>query len=151
MAISEEEKERIVKEQAKQKIQAYEEAIAKAEKYERLKDNPDWQAFLDDLKSLADIHDRDIEWAKEMLLDAPNDGYLKMGAGGKQEYVSSRMDWLDYIARHQIEKKECLKWTKEPGFIMQMAAMARERLPALKEKVMELTHVSGLADENGKS
>ena len=100
---------------------------------------------------MADLHEKDIEWAKEMLLDAPNDGYLKMGAGGKQEYVSSKMDWMDYIARHQIEKKECLKWTKEPGYIMAMAAMARERLPIEKQKVVELTHVSGEPSENGKS
>ena len=151
MAITEEEKERIEKDKTKRTIQAYEEAIAKAEKYERLKDNPDWQGFLDDLKVLSDLHDKDIEWAKEMLLDAPNDGYLKMGAGGKQEYVSSKMDWTDYITRHQIEKKECLKWTKEPGYIMQMAAMARERLPLLKEKLVELSHVSGQPSENGKS
>ena len=151
MATTEEEKERVAKEQSKLKIRAFVEAIAKAAKYERLKDNAEWQAFLADLKILADLHEKDIEWAKEMLLDAPNDGYLKMGAGGKQEYVSSKMDWMDYIARHQIEKKECLKWTKEPGYIMAMAAMARERLPIEKQKVVELTHVSGEPSENGKS
>jgi hypothetical protein len=151
MAITEEDKERLAKEDAQRKITAYEEAIAKAEKYERLKDNPDWQAYLEDLKIEATFYDRNIGWAREMLVDAPYDGYLKMGDNGKQEYVSSKMDWMDYIQRNDIERVKCLKLVRDPANIMKMAAMARERLPAVKEKVMELTHVSGLASENGKS
>ena len=148
--ITEEDKERLVREDAKRKIVAYEEAIAKAEKYERLKDNPDWKAFLNDLKILADLHETQIRWGMSMIVDAPNDGYIKIKEG-KQEYVSSRQDWIDFITRHNIQKEECLKWENEPGYIMQMAAMARERLPGMKEKAADLKNVSGQPSENGKS
>src|SRR5579863_124879 len=103
MAISEEDKERIIKDQTIKAIATCEEAIEKAEKYERLKDNPDWKGFLEDLKVLSELHSKEIEWGKAMLIDAPNTGYLKMSAKGQQEYVSSRQDWVDFMVRHQIQ------------------------------------------------
>jgi len=148
--ISEEEKERIQKEQAERAVRICDEAIAKAEKYERLKDNKDWIDFLGDLKVLSDLHEKEVTWGRAMLLDAPRTGYLKMNAKGVQEYVSSREDWIDFIVRHQIQKTECENWIKEPEHILTMAALAREKLPALKEKIASLSHVSGQPSENGK-
>jgi hypothetical protein len=146
--ITEEEKERLQKEKIEQTIKICEEAISKAEKYERLKDNPDWRGYLTDLKVIADLHDKEIEWGKSMLIDAPSNGYLKMGSKGTQEYVSSREDWVQFIVRHHIQKQECTNWIKEPEHILTMAAMAREKLPMLKDKIAEL---SNAAVVNGKS
>ena len=150
MAITEEEKEARLKKEIQIKVQACEESIAKAEKYERLKDNPDWQGFMEDLKNLSNLHEKEIKWGRSMLLQAPNDGYLKRGKEGKQEYVSSKRDWTDFIVEHEIRKEECDKWEKEPGYIMSMAAMSRQALPIYKEKLSELAHVSGQPSENGK-
>ena len=148
--ISESEKEKIQKDQLERGIRVCEEAVAKAEKYERLKDNADWKGFLDDLKVVESLHEREIAMGESMLIDAPNTGYLKMSAKGSQEYVSSRQDWIDFIIRHQIQKADCATWIKEPESIIAMAAMAREKLPSLKEKLMELSHATGLPSENGK-
>lgn len=150
MAITEEDKEKIIREQTHKAILVCEETLAKAEKYERLKDNPDWKGFLDDLKSLSDLHKKEVEWGKSMLIDAPNTGYLKMSDKGKQEYVSSRQDWVDFIIRHQIQGAECSNWVKEPEHILVMAAMAREKLPVLKDRIASLAPVSGHPSENGK-
>ena len=148
--ITEEEKEQNLKKEILIKVQACEEAIAKAEKYERLKENPDWQGFMEDLKALSNLHEKEIKWGRQMVIQAPNDGYLKINQGGKQEYVSSKRDWMDFIVEHEIRKEECDKWEKEPGYIMSMAAMSRQDLPVYKEKLKELSHVSGQASENGK-
>jgi len=148
--ITEEEKERIARETAQRGIRLCEEAIAKAEKYERLKDNPDWKGFLDDLKTLASLHEKEIEWARSMLVDAPHTGYLKMNDQGRQEYVSSRDDWTHFIVRHHIQKTECENWVKEPEHLLTLAGLSREKLPSLKEKAKEAFPVSGLPSENGK-
>lgn len=148
--ITEEDKERAKKTEVQRGIRICEEAMAKAEKYERLKDSPDWQGYLSDLKVLADLHDKEIRMAETMLIDAPSTGYLKMKDSGAQEYVSSREDWVDFIVRHQIQKSDCLAWVKEPEHILTLAALAREKLPILKEKLSEMALVTGAPSENGK-
>ena len=149
--LTEQDREKQKIEKTQNGIQICEDALKKSEKYERLKDNADWKGFLDDLKVIESLHEREIAMGESMLTDAPNTGYLKMSAKGSQEYVSSRQDWIDFIVRHQIQKAECSTWIKEPESIIAMAAMAREKLPSLKEKLMELSHATGLPSENGKS
>ena len=119
-------------------IRICEEGMAKAEKYERLADNKDWQGFSEDLKVLADLHDKEIKMAEAMLLDAPSNGYVKMDGFDKQQYVSSREDWVQFIVRHQIQKAECLKWVKEPEHIITFAKLCRDRLPVLKKQLAEI-------------
>jgi len=151
--ITEQEKENQKVKQIRNGIRICEEAIAKAEKYERLKDNKDFIDYLKDLKILADLHDREIKMGESMLIDAPNSGYVKT-AFEKQEYVSSRQDWIDFIIRHQIQKAECTKWVKEPDQIIAFASLCREKLPLLQQ---QLSEIEGDADEedrtrgNGKS
>ena len=148
--ITEAMKEKEAREKIENGIKICEEAMAKSEKYERLKDNKDWQAFLGDLQVLSDLHDREIKMGESMILDAPNTGYVKLDGFGNQKYVSSRQDWIDFIVRHQTQKAECSNWIKEPKHILTLAAMAREKLPMLKDKLKEYSHVSGEPSENGK-
>jgi len=140
--ITEEAAEKNKIEQLESGIRLCEEAITKAEKYERLKDNKDWQAFLEDLKILSEQHEKQIKWAASMLPDAPNNGYVKQDALGKESYISSKADWIDFISRHEIERSECAKWIKEPDYVLRMAALSRDKLPLLKEKLKELQNVS---------
>lgn len=146
--ITEAEKEKQKLEKLQNGVRICEDAMAKAEKYERLKDNKDWQGFIGDLKILGDLHDREIKMGESMLLDAPNNGYLKMDGLDKQQYVSSRQDWIDFIVRHQIQKEECVKWTKEPEHIMTMASMCRDKLPQLKKEIEEISR--GTVEATGK-
>ena len=138
---TEESKERNKIDLLERQIKTCEEGIAKAEKYERLKDNQDWKDFILDLKILAEKHDQEIKNAEVYLLDAPNTGYLKLDATGRQAYVSSREDWIDFIVRHQIQKEENLKWLKEPDYVLRFAALSREKLPEFQKHLRELTHV----------
>ena len=123
--ITEQQKEKEAREKLENGIRICEEAMAKSEKYERLKDNKDWQGFLGDLRVLTDLHDREIKMGESMILDAPNTGYVKHDGFGNEKYVSSRQDWIDFIMRHQIQKTECSNWIKEPDQILTMAAMVR--------------------------
>lgn len=132
-------------------IRTCEEGIAKAEKYERLKENKDWQDYLNDLKVVADMHDREIRAGEAMLVDAPNTGYMKLDGFGNQKYVSSREDWVDFIMRHQIQKADCLAWLKEPEQILTFAALCREKLPLLQEQLKEFKHEPIGVEGNGKS
>jgi hypothetical protein len=145
--ITEESKYKLRIEKIENGIRICEDAIAKAEKYERLKENKDWQAFLGDLKVLGDLHDKEIRMGEQMLLDAPNTGYLKLEMD-KQVYVSSRQDWIDFIVRHQIQKEENVKWIKEQDHILKFADMCREKLPTL-QKELEALRVP--VEANGKS
>ena len=150
------------KDQEKQKIEKIqngisicEDALKKAEKYERLKDNKDWQGFIEDLKILSTKHDNEIKMGEMMLIDAPHTGYLKfqMSSGdvSKQEYVSSREDWIQFILRHQIQKAQCETWTKETDRIINFAGLCREKLPQLKKELEDLTHEPVGHQGNGKS
>lgn len=128
-----------------------EEGIKKAEKYERLKENKDWLDYLNDLKTVAGVHDREIKAGEAMLVDAPNTGYIKLDGFGNQKYVSSRTDWIDFIMRHQIQKADCLTWMKEPEQILTFAALCREKLPLLQAELKEMKHEPIGTEGNGKS
>jgi hypothetical protein len=108
-----------------------EQTISKAEKYERLNENKDWQDFWKDVEFIAQTHDKEIKLAEESLVDAPENTYLK----GDGIVVSSRLDWANYIARHYIQRQELLRWMNEPKWILDMAAQARAKLPELKNKL----------------
>ncbi len=73
---------------------------------------------------------------------------MKKDEFGKDIYVNSKADWTDFIVRHQIQKTETLKWVKEPDFILEMAAIAREKLPFLEGKLKDMQNAVGA---NGKS
>ena len=120
-------------------IRLCEEGMAKAEKYERLSDNKDWQGFLNDLRVLSDLHDKEIKMGEAMLIDAPSNGYIKLDGFDKQQYVSSREDWVEFIIRHQIQKAECANWVKEPERIITFAKLCRDRLPVLKGQLKEIS------------
>src|SRR5271165_127344 len=138
--ITERDKEKSQKDQLESRISLFEEAVLKAEKYERLQDNKDWQGYLADLEVLMDKHELEIKSGISLVLDAPNTGYVKM-ENLKQVYVSSKQDWIDFVERHEIQKQELLNWIREPDRILKIAAAARERIPDLKKQLKELTHV----------
>ena len=146
--ITEKDKDLQKKEKLENGIRLCEEALAKAEKYERLKDNKDWQGYLEDLKVLSTLHEREIKVGISMFMDAPNTGHVKKGDFDKEVYVSSKQDWMDFISRHEIQKQECENWIKEPDRVILLASMAREKLPMLKEKLAEITNVAEV--ETGK-
>jgi hypothetical protein len=147
--ITEEDRERLSLEKVKKAIAFCEESMVKAEKYERLSENKDWQDHLKDLRVLADLHAREITSGSAMLINAPRTGYIKINDAGNQVYVSSKDDWLDFMMRHEIERSEILKWLKEPEAVLSMAQTAREKLPILKKQLAEMTHESHAG--NGKS
>lgn len=144
--ITENDREKVATEKIEDGIRLCEDAIAKAEKYERLNDNKDWQGYFQDLKILVNLHEREIGVAVSMIPDAPNNSHVKHNDHGKEMVVSSKADWTDFIARHEIQKNELLNWIEEPKRILAMASMAREKLPTLKEKLKEMSTVT-----NGKS
>lgn len=144
--ISELDKNKQKKEKIENGIRLCEDALAKSEKYERLKDNKDWQGYLDDLKVLVTLHDREIMVGAAMVVDAPNSGYVKKDDFGKDTYVNSKRDWLDFISRHEIQKTEAQNWAKEPEKILSLATLAREKLPMLKKSLSEILEVPAEAD-----
>jgi hypothetical protein len=146
--MTEENKQKITRETLERKIGLYEETIAKAEKYERLKENKDWQGFLEDLRKLIELHDKEIKMGTMMLADSPNNGYVKI-ENLKQAYVSSKEDWTDFLVRHQIQRQELQHWVEEPDRILTLAGLARNGLPALKDQLKELVHAPA-AVGNGK-
>ena len=153
--LSEKDKEAQKIKQIETGIRICNEGVQKAEKYERLKDNVDWKSFLEDLKVLAEKHDNEIRMAENMILDAPETGYLKFEMSGgevsKQAFVSSRNDWVRFIERHQIQKAQCLLWIKEPESILAFAALCREKLPVLEKQLEEFNREPVSSGSNGAS
>lgn len=136
--ITEKDKTKASADKIKSGIRICEEALAKAEKYERLNENKDWKGYLEDLRIVSEIHGREVESGVQMLMDAPNNGHVKKDDFGKEIYVSSKADWTDFIVRHQIQKLEAMTWLKEPERILKMAALCREKLPFLKNQLAEI-------------
>lgn len=146
--LTEEAREDLLVERTKKAITLCEEAVAKSEKYERLKDFKPWQDYLGDLKILIDVHDREIKFGLQMLAEAPHTTYVRHATdgSGKEQVVSSKMDWVDFIVRHQIQKEEASNWMTEPDRILELARQAREQVPLLKEKLVGLTHEGNNAE-----
>lgn len=136
--ITEQDQENQSRKKIESGIRLCEEAMAKAEKYERLQDNKDFKGFLEDLNILVGLHEREIAMGVSSLPDAPATGYMRTDDFGKQQLVSSKADWADFISRHEIQKKELLNWIQEPERILKMASLAREKLPLLKDKLSEM-------------
>lgn len=145
--LTEQMKEQAAIEKVKNGIRLCDEAITKAEKYERLQENPDWKNYLKDLEIRAGMHDREIQLALSQLDEAPNNSHV--GADGK--VVSSKMDWVDFIRNHKIRADLYREWIQEPESILKFAALARQTLPDLKKKLSAF-QVSPSADRvNGGS
>lgn len=147
--ITEKDKEAASRKKIENATRLCEESLEKAEKYERLKENKDWQGHLEDLKILISSHEREISLAVSMLPDAPNTGYLKHDANGQETYVSSKLDWIDFIGRHEIMRASLATFIKEPDYMMEMASLAREKLPLLKKSLQELSHEPVASGSNG--
>lgn len=137
--ITEQNKEKLKMEKLSSSIQLCEEAIIKAEKYERLKENKDWLSYLADLQILVEQHEKEIRNGSQLLINAPRTGHTKINDAGSQVYVSSKDDWLDFIMRHEIQKGHLINLLKEPGYILEMAQIAREKLPVLKKNLEDLS------------
>lgn len=138
--ITEKAKNEVGRQKIENGIRICEEALEKSEKYERLNENKDWKGYLEDLKILESLHDKEIQMGVMLMVDAPNHGYMKKELE-KETYVSGKQDWTDFIIRHQIQKAELSNWIKEPERILAMASLAREKLPVLKKKLEELENV----------
>ena len=130
-------------------VRLCEEAISKAEKYERLEENKDWKEFWEDMKVVISLHDREITMACSMIPDAPSHPYIKHDDQGKETVVSSKADWADFISRHEIQRQELKNWIQEPDRIIRLAALAREKVPILKDRLKEYSR--GPSETNGKS
>lgn len=145
MAITEEAREKQDAQRLKDGIRICEEAIKKAEKYERLSENPDWHAFWEDLDLIIEKHEKDIRYGVSQLPDAP--GQTLMNGNGTK--ISSKQDWADFIAQHEVQKMQLEYWKKDPVRIIALAQMAREKLPMLKEQLAKAPQeTAGAATES---
>jgi hypothetical protein len=141
MALTEQDRQALEKKRIADAITVANQAISKAEKYERLSQNPDWKDHLRDLESIIHMHDREIKGAEEMLVDAPSVAYVKPDSKGIPILVSSITDWANHIRLHTIQKQQIERWLKEPEHIMEMARIARENLPILEEGLKKYEEV----------
>lgn len=142
--LTEAEQENAKSEKLKSGIRLCEEMIAKSEKYERLQENPDWQGYLGDLKVLIGLHEREIRQGVASLVEAPHNSFVRHNAQGEEIIVNGKLEWSDFVVRHQIQKDELETWLKEPERIVEGARQAREHMPVLKQKLDILTK-----DSNG--
>lgn len=136
--ITEQNREHIKIEKLKENIQICDEILHKSEKYERLIENSDFKAFLDDLKIVISLHEREIKFGQSLMIEAPNQSYVKMSDTGKEMIVSSKSDWMDFIIRHAVQKDTLENWLKEPRDIIEKAQKARAAIPVLKKQLSEL-------------
>lgn len=148
--ITEEAKELAQMEKLENGIRLCNEALAKAEKYERLDEKKDWKEYLGDLKILAEVHDREILMAISQMDEAPNTTYFRPTEDGGRT-VSSKLDWVDFIRNHKIRADQCREWIREPGHVIALAKQARDTLPVLKEKLAELKSHYAETKGNGAS
>lgn len=121
------------KETVEENIQLAEDILRKAEKYERLKGNPDWEGVLNDIKVLMGLHDREIANALAQLTAVRPSGTM-----AQDKKVYGRDDWFDFILGHQIRKEQLQEALNEQKRILDAAKMAREALPKLKEQLEKM-------------
>lgn len=114
-------------------ISLAEDILRKAEKYERLKGNPDWEGVLEDIKVLMGIHDKEISNALAQLTSVRPSGTM-----AEDNKVYGRDDWFDFILMHQIRKEQLQEALNEQKRILEAAKMAREALPKLKDKLEKI-------------
>lgn len=105
------------------------EVLQKSEKYERLKDDGDWQDVFKEIRHVLKVHDDEIAKALETLSGLnPRD----------------REDANSVILIHQIRKEQIQEALNEPERIADLARRARERIPDIKEEIRkiqeDLTH-----------
>ncbi len=105
------------------------EVLQKSEKYERLKDNEDFQEVFKELRFVAEAHGKEIQTALGTLT---------------QLKTSERLEAYDVILTHQTRLEQIEEALKEPERIIEMAKKARERIPEVKEEMRsaqeELAH-----------
>lgn len=105
------------------------EVLQKSEKYERLKENEDWQDVFKEIRHVLKVHNDEIAKALDTLT----------GLGPKDREQAN-----DVVLIHQIRKEQVEEALKEPERILEMAKRARERIPEVKEAIRtaqeELTH-----------
>lgn len=150
MAITEAQREKAEKEKLENGVAICEQALQKAEKYERLQENNDWKEYLEDLRVLIGAIQKDIDFAVMMMVDAPNTTVVKMGESGKEATVSSKQDWADFIIQKKVRKDTIEGWLTEPEKILFLAKQSRDLLPKLKEKISVLEAGENHAEASGK-
>lgn len=111
-----------------QRIKTYHGIIQSAEKYERMKEDPDVQEFLKDVKDIADFHDQQIKLAQDSLWEK-----------NKQE----REELFDQMFTHQIMKDMAIAIADRPKKAVAEAKEARENLDKAEKElsqIKEATH-----------
>lgn len=107
-----------------------EDILKKAEKYERLKGNPDWEGVLEDVKVLIGIHGKQIENALSQIVDV-----RPTGSVAENKVVYGRDDWFDFILQHQVRKEQLMEGLNEQSRILEAAELARKSIPILQKQL----------------
>ncbi len=94
-----------------------------APRYERLIENDDFKAVLEDLKNVVASHDHEIQRTMALYGTAPS--FFK------------QMRLSTILMAHQIQKDQILTAIARPDRIVFLAAQARERIAVLKKQRQE--------------
>lgn len=104
-------------------LRFWSEVLQKSEKYERLKDNEDWLDVLKEVQHVADVHETEINNARARLTDVrPKD----------------REEVFDIILVHQMRLEQIKEALGTPNRVLGMAKQARDRIPEIKSRLVEL-------------
>lgn len=95
-----------------------------APRYERLIENDDFKAVLEDLKNVVASHDYEIQRTMALLGTAPS--FFK------------QMRIATILTAHQIQKDQVLTAIARPERIVFLAAQAREKIAILKKQRQEV-------------
>lgn len=98
------------------------EVLQKAEKYERLMEEPDFKDFLKDFGEGFSVHEMQIETALDSLTDA---------SPRQQE------DLFRIILVHQSKKETVQALLNRPSDIVKLAATSRKNLPVLEDQLRQ--------------
>lgn len=98
------------------------EVLQKAEKYERLMEEPDFKDFLKDFGEGFSVHEMQIETALDSLTDA----------SPRQQEELFRI-----ILVHQSKKETVQALLNRPSDILKLAATSRKNLPVLEDQLRQ--------------
>ena len=98
------------------------EVLQKAEKYERLMEEPDFKDFLKDFGEGFSVHEMQIETALDSLTDA----------SPRQQEELFRI-----ILVHQSKKETVQALLNRPSDIVKLAATSRKNLPVLEDQLRQ--------------
>jgi len=110
-----------------EKKQFLEDIIKAAARYERLLTNKDFQDVLSDLRTIADLHDKEVKV------------YLTMYTSASSFFKKIR--FAEVMSQHQSKKETIEEAVNYPSLIVQKAEIAREELAKLKIQEKENENV----------